>query len=107
MSVNNFYNLFYIHQVLTSIDMEELGLLGVFIFVASVHSSTSSTKSFSARQYERERENRLLAKARERERGDGGSTSPRSLENLIDGPLPSVSIWVTFLTIVKLHTSSW
>ncbi|XP_014281851.1 uncharacterized protein [Halyomorpha halys] len=58
---------------------------------ASVHSSTSSTKSFSARQYERERENRLLAKARERERGDGGSTSPRSIENLIDGPMPSES----------------
>ncbi|XP_024085022.1 uncharacterized protein LOC106664408 isoform X3 [Cimex lectularius] len=57
---------------------------------ASVHSSTSSTRSFSARQYERERENRLLAKARNRER-DGNSPSPRSTENLIDDPLPSIA----------------
>ncbi|XP_073985394.1 uncharacterized protein isoform X8 [Rhodnius prolixus] len=60
---------------------------------ASVHSSTSSTKSFSARQFERERENRLLAKARERERCEGSSPSPspRSLENLIDEAMPSES----------------
>ncbi|CAB0014787.1 unnamed protein product [Nesidiocoris tenuis] len=59
---------------------------------ASVHSSTSSTKSFSARQFERERENRLLAKARNRERdGTTPSPSPRSTENLLDDPLPSDS----------------
>ncbi|KAF6203811.1 hypothetical protein GE061_002146 [Apolygus lucorum] len=59
---------------------------------ASVHSSTSSTKSFSARQFERERENRLLAKARNRERdGCTPSPSPRSTENLLDDPLPSDS----------------
>ncbi|KAK9496722.1 hypothetical protein O3M35_013015 [Rhynocoris fuscipes] len=58
---------------------------------ASVHSSSSSTKSFSARQFERERENRLLAKARERERCEGNSPSPRSTENLIDENMPSES----------------